>query len=72
MRILVNKKFSSSTALVIGLPKRRWRQIFSKYETQCSGKLGVSNLECRPYLNEKIPKEHSILIIRKILVVVSV
>ena len=39
---------------------------------QCPGELGLSNLECRPYLNEKIPQEHYILIIRKISVVVSV
>ena len=37
---------------------------------QCPGKLGVSNLEYRPYLNEKIPQEH-FLIIRKISVVLS-
>ena len=77
---MANKKLSSKCFYCI----RDWTaktttetNLFSKDEIKESTSFSlylnqVSNLECRPYLNEKIPQEHSILNIRQTSVVVSV
>ena len=74
----MNKKLSSKCFYCIGDWTAKTTPTEDKsFIEECSkikqwpGELGVSNLECRLYLNEKMPPEHSILNIRKTSVVVS-